>query len=171
MHWRLFAARALAEELCIGGLHWRNVGSAWRCLSAHWRQGRRHGRMHKATCHQRLAVPSGMGSIGVSTSLLQFKAPYYAAVVSESLPLHRTYPEPEVRASIDHSASVALPPCHAICKKRRPNVAPVVGGSATHAGGNRQYGASIVRIVRRHLVLQFSGSKIQCILTLRTIAC
>ena len=107
----------------------------------------------------------------MSTSLLQFKAPDYAAVVSESLPLHRTYPEPEVRASIERIASVALPPCHDICKKRRPNVAPVVGGSETHAGGNRQSGASIVRIVVRSLALQFGGSKIRCILTLRATAC
>ena len=83
--------------------------------------------------------------------------------VTRRLVFHRTYCEPEVRASIERSASVALPPCHAICKKRRPNVAPVVGGSATHAGGNRQYDASIVRIVVRSLVLQLRGSKIRCI--------
>ena len=57
--------------------------------------------------------------------------------VTRRLVFHRTYREPEVRASIERSASVALPPCHAICKKRRPNVAPVVGGSETHAGGDR----------------------------------
>ena len=62
-------------------------------------------------------------------------------------------------------------PWHDICKKRRPNVAPVVGGSETHAGGDRQYGASIVRIVVRSLALQNGGSKIRCILSLRTIAC
>ena len=44
-------------------------------------------------------------------------------------------------------------------------------GSATHAGGDRQYDASIVRIVIRRLVLQFGGSKIRCILTLRAFAC
>ena len=57
-------------------------------------------------------------------------------------------------------------PWHDICKKRRPNVAPVVGGSETHAGGDRQYGASIVRIVVRSLALQNGGSKIRCILSL-----
>ena len=62
-------------------------------------------------------------------------------------------------------------PWHDICKKRRPNVAPVVGGSETHAGGDRQYGASIVRIVVRSPALQNGGSKIRCILSLRTIAC
>ena len=54
------------------------------------------GECKMQACHQCLAVPIGMGSIGVSTSLLQFKAPDYAAVVSETLLLHRTYPEPEV---------------------------------------------------------------------------
>ena len=38
-----------------------------------------------------------------------FKAPDYAAVVPESLPLHRTYPEPIVRASIQSFARLALP--------------------------------------------------------------
>ena len=32
--------RALANEYCIGGLDWRNVGSAWRCLYGTMAAGR-----------------------------------------------------------------------------------------------------------------------------------
>ena len=79
------ASLAGVSELALGVAYldiWRKLGWYGECIMLE--------------CHRRLAVPIGMRSIGVSTSLLQFNAPDYAAVVSESLLLHRTYPEPIV---------------------------------------------------------------------------
>ena len=93
---RLRASLAGVSELALGVAYrhiWRWRGWYGECTinsAISLRHKERCRSINKpSTCYQQKRI-------GVSTSLLQFKAPDYAAVVSESLPLHRTYPEPIV---------------------------------------------------------------------------
>ena len=93
---RLRASLAGVSELALGVAYrhiWRWRGWYGECTinsAISLRHKERCRSINKpSTCYQQKRI-------GVSTSLLQFKAPDYAAVVFESLPLHRTYPEPIV---------------------------------------------------------------------------
>ena len=130
----------------LAGVSELALGVAYRHI---WRQVKRHGRMH----HQLSGKPIGTkNDVGVSTNLphvinrrgLECRPAFYNSKHPIMLLwclrvfhcieriLNRSS---ELRYNVPHRLRCL--PCHDICKKRRPNVAPVVGGSETHAGGDR----------------------------------